>query len=318
VDTLNLRVTRRGVQITLGLIWLLDGALQFQSYFYSQAFLSQMIEPVAPGQPAPISHSITWAAHFASHHLTLYNTLFAITQVLIGLGLLFPPTVRPALLLSFGWAIVVWWFGEGFGMIPMGMASPLTGAPGAVLLYALIGLLVWPTRRPDRRSAADGGPVGELGGLAFWSILWLVSADLWVQRPVNRTADATASTIAGTEASSMHWLASLEASVARTTSGHGLAIAVVFAAISVVVALGVFTPLRAAALWLGIAVSLVYWLLGQSLGGLTTTQSTDLNAGPLFVLLALALMPRRAARSAPAASSPSTGPGLPGTLAPDV
>ncbi len=35
-------------------------------------------------------------------------------------------------------------------MIPMRMASPLTGAPGAVLLYGLIGLLVWPTSRPDR------------------------------------------------------------------------------------------------------------------------------------------------------------------------
>ena len=61
------------------------------------------------------------------------------------MGLLFRRTARPALVVSFAWAFVVWWFGEGFGMIPMGMASPLTGAPGAVLLYGLIGLLVWPS-----------------------------------------------------------------------------------------------------------------------------------------------------------------------------
>jgi hypothetical protein len=296
----SIRVTRRGVQIALGLIWLLDGALQFQSYFYSQSFITQMIEPMAPGQPAPIAHSINWAAHIAVHHLTVLNSLFALTQVLIGLGLLFPPTVRVALLASFGWAGVVWWFGEGFGMISMGMASPLTGAPGAVLLYALIGLLVWPTGRVDGRSAADGGPLGEAGGLAFWTILWLVAADLWVQRPVNRTADATASAIAGTETSSMHWLGSLEASVARAASGHGLAIAVVMAAVSVVVGLAVWTRLRTAALVVGIAISLAYWLLGQSMGGLTTTQATDLNTGPLFVLLALTLLPRRAGQAAPA------------------
>ena len=111
-------VTRRGVQIALGLIWLLDGVLQFQSYFYTQSFLTQMIDPMAQGQPRPIANSITWAAHFASHNLGQYDTLFGLVQLVIGLGLLFRPTVRLALLLSFGWAAVVWWFGEGFGMIP--------------------------------------------------------------------------------------------------------------------------------------------------------------------------------------------------------
>ena len=41
-------------------------------------------------------------------------------------------------------------------MIPMGMASPLTGAPGAVLLYALIGLLVWPTEEAERDGTLRG------------------------------------------------------------------------------------------------------------------------------------------------------------------
>jgi hypothetical protein len=123
------------------------------------------IELMAQGQPEPIASSINWAAHLASHHLGAYDTLFALIQVAIGAGLLFPPTVRLAILTSFGWTVVVWWFGEGFGMIAMRMASPLTGAPGAVLLYGLIGLLMWPTKRPDRRSAADARPLGELGGL---------------------------------------------------------------------------------------------------------------------------------------------------------
>ena len=129
-------ITRSGLRITLGLIWLLDGALQFQSFMYSQGFLKEVIEPSAEGQPAWIGRPIVSAAHFAGHNLTLWNTLFALVQIGIGLGLMFRRTARPALVASFAWAFVVWWFGEGFGMIPMGMASPLTGAPGAVLCTA--------------------------------------------------------------------------------------------------------------------------------------------------------------------------------------
>jgi hypothetical protein len=60
------------------------------------------------------------------------------------------------LALSFAWALIVWWFGEAFGMLFMTMASPLTGAPGAVLLYGIIDLLVWPNGRP-------GGLLGVRG-----------------------------------------------------------------------------------------------------------------------------------------------------------
>jgi hypothetical protein len=40
----------------------------------------------------------------------------------------------------------------------------------------------------------------------------------------------------------------------------------------------------------GIVVSLLFWALGQSLGGLWTGQATDPNTAPLMVLLALAMM----------------------------
>jgi hypothetical protein len=316
-------LTRGGLRITLGLIWLLDGALQFQSFMYSKGFLKEVIEPSAEGQPAWIGHPILSAAHFAGHNLTLWNTLFALVQVGIGLGLLFRRTARPALIVSFAWAFVVWWFGEGFGMIFMGMASPLTGAPGAVLLYALIGLLVWPTRdevesggatathRGQADAAAAGKPagapvvaskqadtsagaglIGERGGLIVWSMLWTGATALWCLS-VNRTANVTSETLKEAASGSMHWLASLQRSLAGTTQGHGEAIAVVLAILSLTVAAGVWTRWRREALLLGALLSIIYWTFGQSLGELTTGRATDPNAGPLFVLLALALLPRR-------------------------
>lgn len=327
-------ITRQGLRITLGLIWLLDGALQFQSFMYSRGFLKEVIEPSAEGQPAWIGKPILSAAHFAGHNLTLWNTLFALVQVGVGLGLLFRRTSRPALIVSFAWAFVVWWFGEGFGMIPMGMASPLTGAPGAVLLYGLIGLLVWPTdedepvdrpaagigepagaeigepagdftpARVRRRTSAGAGLIGERGGLIVWSLLWAGATVLWCLS-VNRAPNATSEALKGAAGSSMHWLASLQSSLAGTTRGHGEAIAIVLAILSLAIAAGVWTPWRREALLLGALLSIVYWAFGQSLGELTTGQATDPNAGPLFVLLALALLPRRRVSEGATGRSPA-------------
>jgi len=53
------------------------------------------------------------------------------------------------------------------------MASALTGAPGAVLLYALIGAIAWPNGRP-------GGLLGVRGARNVWAGLWLVMAWLWL------------------------------------------------------------------------------------------------------------------------------------------
>ena len=153
--------SRRAIQTVLGLIWLLDGGLQFQSFMYSKGFI-QMLTGMAPGQPSWLDHSLRWAANIADGNLSVFNTLFALTQVAIGFGLLYRRTVKPALLVSFGWAFIVWWFGEAFGMLFMNMADPLTGAPGAVLLYVLIGLIVWPNDRP-------GGLLGVRGARITWA-----------------------------------------------------------------------------------------------------------------------------------------------------
>jgi hypothetical protein len=297
----RLRITRRGLQIALGCIWLLDGLLQFQSYMYSHEFLSQVIEPTAKGQPGFISDPILTFAHFYGHDLTLWNTLAAEIQCAIGLGLIVSRrTVRPALLVSFAWAFVVWWFGEGFGTILSGApVSPLMGAPGAVLVYGLIGLLVWPkvpegerSGADGERSVADGGLLGDRGGLVVWSLLWLEAAVLWMLN-VDRSRSAIHEQLAEMAGASPHWLASVQNSVAHVSQGHGVTIATLLVLASVLIALGVWTRLRAGVLALGVVLSLAYWVLGQSLGGpFWAGQATDVNTGPLFVLLALTLMPR--------------------------
>ena len=105
---------RRTIQSFLGLIWLLDGILQFQSFMYSNGF-PQMLTGMEPGQPHWLSSSLGWGARFAGGNLDFWDTLFGLTQVAIGLGLLFRPTVKVALAGSFVWVVIVWWFGRRSG-----------------------------------------------------------------------------------------------------------------------------------------------------------------------------------------------------------
>jgi hypothetical protein len=308
--TARLRVTTRGIQITLGLIWLLVGILQFQSFMYTHGLITEVFGPATEKQWSIVGSPMKTIDAFYGRDLTLWNTLAAEIQCAIGLGLILSRrTVKPALLISFLWAPGVWWFGEGFGgLTSTTLPAPLMGAPGAVILYAIIGLLVWPTSRESGRSPAARGPLGDRGGLYIWSGLWLLCAGLWLVN-VNRAKGATAEMIKGMAEASPHWLAKIQNSVANHAQGHGTTIAIVLAVVSVAVALGVWVPLlRWPALIAAIVLSLAYWVFGQSLGGpFWVGNATDVNAGPLFVLLAFALMPiaqvAGTGRSAPAEAS---------------
>jgi len=286
-------ITTRGIQIALGFMWALDGLFQFKSFMFTHRILSEVFAPAAARQWSIVGGPMRAIDNFYGHDLTLWNTLSGEIQIAIGLALVLSVrAVKPALLVSFGWAPIVWWFGEGFGgLTSTTLPAPLMGAPGAVILYAVVGLLVWPTSAPAGRSPASRGPLGDRGGLCFWSGLWGLSAFLWLVN-VNRAPGATQAMLRAMAPSSPHWLAGFQESIARDSHGHGSAIAVALAIVSLALALCVWTPLRRPALLLGLAISLAYWVLGQDLGGPFWAEgATDLNSGPLFALLALALLP---------------------------
>jgi hypothetical protein len=269
-------------------MWLLDGLLQFQSYMYTHSFITEVIEPTATGQPGFISQPILTFAHFYSHDMTLWNTLSAEIQCAIGLGLILSRrTVRPALFASYIWAFIVWWFGEGFGTILSGApVSPLMGAPGAVVVYLLIGLLIWPKDENPNGTPVDGGLLGPFGGRIVWTVIWLEAAALWLLH-VDRTKEAIKEQINGMAELSPHWIATTQHSVAKALGGDGVEIATLLAIVSALIAVFVWTRLRPVALILGVLLSLAYWVYGQSLGGpFWIGQATDVNAGPLLVLLA--------------------------------
>jgi hypothetical protein len=288
----------RTIQTALGLLWLLDGALQFQSFMYSKGFIDTLTE-MLPGQPVWLQSTLRWASHIAAGNLGVYNTLFALVQVVIGLGLLYRPTVRPALAVSFVWTLIVWWFGEAFGMLLMNMANPLTGAPGAVVLYAIVGLMVWPNDRP-------GGLIGVRGTRVAWAALWLLMAWLWLLG-ANSSADATRDVL-NAAPSGMSWLSTIQYWVADAAHGNGTVIALLLAAGSAVIGIGVAARWQVRPLiGLAVALNLVYWVLGQGFGGIFEGNATDPNAGLPFVLLAVAAWHVLAPPPHPAAPPPVAG-----------
>ncbi len=279
--------SQRTIQTLLGLIWLLDGGLQFQSFMYGKGFI-QLLTNLTAGQPHWVSSSVTWGATTLHSQQAVFNTAFALVQVAIGVGLLYRPAVKPALAASFGWVLVVWWFGEAFGMLfmattPMGgapMASALTGAPGAVLLYALIGATVWPNGRP-------GGLVGVRGARAVWAGLWLLMAWLWLVEAGGANGITSAINAAP---SGMSWLSSVQDWFANAAKGDGVVIAVVLAALSAAIGVAVAANWRPKLfLALAIGLNLLYWVVGQGFGGIPQGGATDPNAGLLFILLAYTL-----------------------------
>jgi hypothetical protein len=266
----------------LGLLWVLDGALQLQPYMYSRGFANTLTANVQ-GQPDWLAASIRWTATMVAHNVTALNTLFAVTQLLLGFGLLYRRTVKFALGASFIWAFVVWSCGEGFGMLLAGTPNPLAGAPGAVLLYAMVGLLAWPGDGP-------AGLLGVRGAKTMWAGLWLIMGWAWLLA-ANSAADAVSATM-NAAPSGMRWLSSVQHAAAGVAKGNGLVIAVTLAAISGAIGLSLFRSRRPRDfLYLAIGLNVAYWVLGQGLGGVVTGSATDPNSAPLFILLAAALYP---------------------------
>jgi len=292
---------RRTLQILLGAVWLLDAALQFQPYMFSRAFITNIIDPAAAGDPAAVAAPITWSAQLMAQHIVAANALFAVIQLAIAAGLCYRRTVRPALAASIAWSVMVWWFGEGLGGILTG-ASPLAGLPGAVILYALIALLVWPAGDDPgtaRLAPARQGPLGPVVPRLLWLTLWAEFA-WYLLLPANRAPDAVSHAFTSMTIGPPGWVQIIQGGLAGLTAGRGLAVSALLAALCALTASAIFADrLARPAIILACLLGLLFWA-AEGFGGIATGQATDPNTGPLLILLAACFWPPRGHRPGPA------------------
>lgn len=295
----RLHVSQRTVQIALGLIWIFDGLLKFQPHLFRPSFISDVIRPMAVGQPTLIGSTINHMANFLSHEATMWVAVFGLIEIGIGVALLFRRAVRPALVISFIWGIGIALFGEGLGMVFTGDTSPLQGAPGAVCFYVLLGVMVWPKRAVDpsavrvgaSSSAAGRGVFGGTGSLLVWAAIWAFEAIIWMF-PFNRTGNAISSQMTATAGGEPGWYAHFLHSFGQAFTGAGVWVAVILATASIVIAVGPLVSRQPQIfIVLGIGLALAYWVTGEGLGELLTFGGTDPNNGPIVALIGLALLP---------------------------
>ena len=287
---------RRALQLVLGMLWLLDAALQYQPYMFTKGFVSQVIKTSAAGNPPIIAGPITWSADVMTQHIGACNAIFATIQLLIAAGLLYRPTAKAALAASIPWAIGVWWIGEGLSGILTGTANPVTGAPGAVILYAFLALLAWPPHpaqaRPARpaRSVATSGPPGRMLPLVLWAVLWGSLAGFALQ-PANRSPNAISSMLSSMEPGEPGWIKAMDGFLAGVLRQHGTVASIIIAALCGLAATAVASGrLTRAAVVLAALLGALFWV-AEDFGAIFTGQGTDPNSGLLLTVLAVAFWP---------------------------
>ena len=270
----------RRLRLALAAVWLLDAALQYQPFMFTRAF-GQSLALSAQGNPHVIADPITWSAGIIEQHPAVTNAAFATIQLIIALGIAWRPAVKFALAASVGWSAAIWWLGEGLGGVLTGSASPWNGAPGAVIIYALLAVLLWPRGQDAPASFLAGRPFGRLPARLLWLALW----------------------------GSMAFLTLQTASMASPGQQASAFLALVFD----LVAIGIFLPMpwTRVTVILAAAAASAIWIIGENFGAIFTGSATDPNSGLLLVLLAAAYWPARTAPS----SDCKTAAGGPALLA---
>ena len=302
--------SRREVRAAVGILWLVDAALQAAPALFTADWWRTDLAQSVMGQPPAVNRSIFWAVNLIAGHAALWNSMFVAVQVAIGLCLALGKFERAAIAVSIPWALGIWWIGEGFGTLPTGFALPAAGSPGPVLLYPLLVALAWPTSPRHLRGASSDSDhlatVNWRGGATAWVILWAGQSFLQIPSafPARQTLEANISEYSQGQPG---WLQAIAHHTETLARHHPGALTATMVAAQVAVGFGVlYRPTRRAALGVGIAVSVVYWLTFQYLGGIAAGDATDPGTAPLVILLAIALWPPTGRNTIPgAAGAPS-------------
>lgn len=270
-------ISRRSVQSLLGFIWFIDGLFQFKPQMFTHAFIQQVVLPTAQGGPNWVTVIVKWGASLTSPHIAMWNTVFALIQIVLGLAFMFNFRLKATIVASLGWSLIVWVFGEGFGQLFTGQTLLLTGAPGAVVIYALLGVVIW----PSKYQTSDGwSERGRRFAQLSVAALFLLGCVLHLQSTYLTPTGLSSAVVV---------------SFVGAVIGHeGAVVSVILAVIELVIAvLFVFRIRLRSTVWTALVLAFVFWWLGQSFGQVFDPLSTDFNSGIVMMILAAAAYPNR-------------------------
>ena len=251
---------------------------------FSSGFISHVVSPASEGQPGWLVAPIHAASHLFLLQPVVFNAFIVCIQLAIGCLLIFKRTAKIGLAASVVWGLVVWYLGEALGGIFGATSSLLMGAPGAGLLYSLLSLGAWPDKKQVSMRPAPWLVIA-------WFGIWGLGAFLQTQSQQNMAAPTAAMLRAMTDGMP-HWLAVTDQATANIISQGGNIVLTGLIVLEATLALLVFLGRipRAVAIYLGCLLAAFFWVVGQSFGGFYTGYMTDLNTGPLLIVLGLAVL----------------------------
>lgn len=282
INKLANKISARKIQITIGVLWLINGLLQLQPKMMTDKFADKVILPVATGQPGIISEPVHFAVNLILSNPILFDVCFGLIQLTIGLLILNKKTLKVGLIASIVWGVGVWIFGEGAGGIFGGHSLLLTGAPGAALIYALISLGVYPFKSSAKKPAA---------WLKYaWLGLWVVSGLLMLWSEV--TPLMLSKIVEVMSVGAPHWIRVIDNHVATWLAAKAKWQLLIAVLIYFMVGLSALAQknIQFAGILIGTLIALFFWLVGQNMGGYYTGLATDLNTAPLIILLGLSVL----------------------------
>jgi hypothetical protein len=283
----------------------MDGIFQLQPLMFTGNMINSIMKPMLQGQPGFLEPSLQFIVNQTTLHLALVNVVIAVIQIGLGLGflLLSDRWVKELVITSIIWALIVWYGGEGMSMLLTGTASILSGAPGAVLLYPLLGFAVYPRRKSD--PAAQAGKINVrydglltrvhlrwiLSGFWFFAALLQLQPNWWQPGQISQVIGAVTGQ-GGLDAVLVDpVLQRLSDLTANIEIPLNIALIVVFLALGVGIAVARREQLRPF-LIASIVVSIIVWYCTEAFGMILTGMATDFNSGLLVVVMALACWPK--------------------------
>ena len=282
-------LARRVLRIGFGCLWIFDGLLQLQSSM-PLGLPSGVLQPAGASSPGWVQHLVNEGVTIWSDHPIQAAAAVVWIQIGLGVWLLVAPRGRWSRLggaATVAWGLVVWAFGEAFGGIFAPGLTWLFGAPGAVLLYCIAGVLI---ALPERAYATPrlGRIVLGVGG-AF--LIGMAVLQAWPGRGYWQGRGGTLSSMLHqmAETPQPHLLSSWVRAFANFDDAHGwlvnLVVVLALATIGVLLLTG-RRPLVLGGLIGLIGLSVVDWVFVQDfgfLGGTGTDPNSMLPMAFLFV-----------------------------------
>lgn len=265
---------RQVLRIGFGILWLIDGGLQAQPGM-AVGLPSQVIQPAAASSPGWVQHLVNWGATTWSYHPIQAGAAAVWIQAGIGIWLLAAvsgPWSRAAGLVSAGWGLIVWVWGESFGGIFAPGLTWLFGAPGAVVFYCAAGALIALPGRAWRTLALGRAILAAMGVfLAGMAVLqaW-PGRGFWQGATGGRLGALADMTSQMTQTPQPHFLGASIGAFSSFDSAHGFAVNLFVVAALAATGLGLLLTRRPGLLRLVVvllvALCLADWVLVQDLG----------------------------------------------------